>query len=40
MQMVSVADRKLESFYIGTIVDYPTDEYVQLVTSDLDAQMC
>jgi len=35
MQMVSVAGGKLDSFYIGTIFDYPTDESVQLVTSDL-----
>ena len=28
--MVSVACGKLDSFYIGTIFDYPTDESVQL----------
>ena len=35
MQMDSVADKKLDSFYIDTIFDYPVDESVQYVTSDL-----
>ena len=35
MQMAVVGERKLDYFYIGTIFDYPPDEYVHLVTSDL-----
>ena len=35
MQLAAVAERKLDYFYIGTIFDYPTDESVYKVTSDL-----
>lgn len=40
MQMAVVGERKLDYFYIGTIFDYPTDEYVHLVTSDLKERAC